>query len=77
MKAAINLKRSVADISIFCIIIGEFRYWEKSSPVVLFIDNKNPEIGFHSTILTFCLTVRLGVKCIKEISLNTQKVIKW
>ena len=66
MKAAIQLKRSIAATSIVRIIIGKFPYWEKPSSAVLFIVDKSPEIGFHCTILLFCLLVRLGVESGKK-----------
>ena len=70
MKAAVQLKKGMAGASVFSIIISEFSHWEKPSLVVLFVVDKSPEIGFHCTILPFCLPVRLGMKGGKESSLH-------
>lgn len=48
--------------SVLGIIINKLRYWEKTSPVILLILDKSPEIGLYCTILPFCLPVTLGVK---------------
>ena len=62
MEAVIQLKKSKANTSILCIIIGKFSHRQKVSSVILFVVDKGPEIGFRSTILHFCQPICLRVK---------------
>ena len=57
MEVAIQLKKSIADISILCIIIGKISYRQQLSPVILFVVDKSPEISFNSDVLRFCLAI--------------------
>ena len=62
MEAAIQLKGGIAGADIFQIIISESSHRQDPCPVILLVIDKGPEVGFHSTVLLFCLTVRLGVE---------------
>ena len=70
VKAAVQLKRGMAGAGVLCIIISEFRHWEKLSLVVLLIVDKSLEKGLYCTILPFCLPVSLGVKGGRESALD-------
>ena len=69
MEAAIQLKKGVANDDIFRIIIGKFSHWQEPCQVILLVVDKGLEVGFHSTVLSFCLTVRLGVESGRQFSL--------
>ena len=62
MEAAIQLEGSIAGAGIFRITIDEFSHWQESCLVILLVVDKGPEVGFHSAVLPFCLTVCLGVE---------------
>ena len=53
-----KLKKYIAGISNFGIIINELCYKKKLYPIVLFKINKNLKIGFHYTIMFFSLAIR-------------------
>ena len=66
VEATIQLEEGIAGVGIFCIIIGEFSYWQELCPVILRVVDKDPEIGLYCTILSFSLAVSLGVKDSKK-----------
>ena len=66
MKAAIQLKKSIAGTSILYIVIYEFSHRQQLSPVILIVVDKSPEISFHSAVLSFCLLIRLRVEGDRE-----------
>ena len=59
MIFVIELKRHIANISIFDIIIGKLYYKKKLCLVILFKISKNLKINFYHTILSFGLTIYL------------------
>ena len=74
MISAIELKRCVASVSIFGIILGKFCYKKKPYLVILFKIDKSLKIGFHYTILPFSMTVYLKVEGGGEFLLNVKKI---
>ncbi len=62
MEAAVQLERSVAAAGVFRIVIGEFRYRQQLSPVVLLKVDEGPEIGFHRAFLPLYLAICLRVE---------------
>ena len=59
MISVIKLKRHMANASIPGIIIGKFCHEKKLCPIILLKVDKNLEVGFYCTILSFGLTVHL------------------
>ena len=55
----IELKKHVADVSIFDIIIGKLNYWYKPCLIILFKIDKNLKINFYYTIQLLCLAIYL------------------
>lgn len=64
----------VTDVCIFSIIISKLGYWKEFYPSILFIVDKNLELGFHHTILFFGLAVSLFVKYDKKSLLDTKEI---
>ncbi len=64
----------MTDADIFYIIISEFSHKEKSSPIILFIINKNLEIDLNCTILPLDLTIDLRIESSKELLLDPKIV---
>lgn len=73
MEAAIKLEESVADNSIFLVIVSKFSYRQKFCSVTLFIIDNNLKIGFYYAVISFGLTVGLRVKCGRKFLLNIRK----
>ena len=46
----IKLKKRIANVSIFCIIIGKLHYKKKMYLIILFEIDKNQKIDFYYTI---------------------------
>ena len=59
MISAIKLKRCMAGVGIFGIIVSKLRHGKKPCPIILLKVNKDSKVGFYCTILSFGLTVRL------------------
>ena len=74
MISAIELKRCVAGVGIFGIIIGKLRHGEKSCPIILLEFDKGLEVGFHRTILPLSLAVRLRVEGGGEFPLDAEEI---
>ena len=74
MISVIELKRHMAGISIFNIIIGKFRYKKKLCLVILFQIDKNSKVSFYYTILPFDLTVCLWVKGGKQFPFDPKEI---
>lgn len=64
----------MAGTSVHCIIIGKFRHWKKSDPVVLLIVYKSSEIGLNCTILHLNLVIYLEAKGSRESLFNLQEM---
>ncbi len=62
VEAVVRLEKSVADAGVFRIVIGEFRYRQQPSPVVLLIVDEDPEIGLHRVVLPLRLAICLRVE---------------
>ena len=75
MISAIELKKSVANVSIFGIIIGKLRHKKKLCPIILFEVDKDLKISFHCGILSFGLTIQLWVKGSRESLFDAKKII--
>lgn len=60
--AAVQLRRYVAGIGVFCIIIDKFSYWKKPYQVILLEVDKNLDVGFYFTVLSFSLIISLRIK---------------
>lgn len=60
--ATIKLKKQLADICIFDVIIYKLNHWEEANSIILLWINKNSKINFYYTILTFDLVINLRVQ---------------
>lgn len=76
MLATIEFKGDVTYVGVLEVVISKPRYWQKLGPVILLSILKDTKVNFYYAILTFCLPVRLKVKCDRESSLDTKEVIK-
>ena len=56
---AIELKRHIANASIFNIIIGKLYYKKKLCLIILYKVDKSPKIDFYYAILSFDLAICL------------------
>ena len=55
--AAIEFEKRMAGACIFCVIVGKFSYWKKSSPIILLVIDKSP-----GTVLLLGLAVSWRVE---------------
>ena len=74
MISVIELKKYVAGIGIFGIIVGKFCYEKKSCPIILLEVDESLEIGFYCTILPFNLAVHLQVKAGRKFPLDAKEI---
>lgn len=76
MIVIVEFKKYIANAFILNFIIGKFSYLKKLSSIILFIINKNPEIGLYYIILFLNLAISLRVKIGREPLFDSQKVTK-
>ena len=74
MISAIELKKCVANASIFGIVVGKFCYGKKPCPIILLKVDKGSEVGFHYTILPFSLAVCLRMEGDEEFPLDAKEI---
>ena len=74
MIAVDEVKKPVANASIFGIIISEFCHKKKPCPVILFEIDESSKVGFYCIILPFGLTFYLKVENGKKFLLDVEKV---
>ena len=74
MIFVVELKKHVANASIFNINIGKFRHKKKLYLVILFKIDKNLKINFYYTILLFSLTICLYIKGVKKSQLDIEEI---
>lgn len=60
----------MASIGFFCIIISKFSHLKLPRLVILFVVDKNLEIRYYCTILTFFLAVYLEIKDDEKFLIN-------
>ncbi len=61
--------------SIFYIIVSKYSHKKESGPIVLFIIDKNLEIGLYCTILSLSLAISLRVKNSEKPLLDPKEVV--
>ena len=44
------------------VVVGEFRHWQQSHPIILFLADKRSEVGFYHLVEPLCLSIRLRVE---------------
>lgn len=59
LLVVVEIKRSVAIISVFCIIISKFGHWQKSNSIISPKIYKYLKVALHNIILSFYLTIGL------------------
>ena len=74
MISAIELEKYMAGVGIFGDVVGKFRYKKKPYSIILLEIDKDSEVGFYCTILSFNLTVHLWMEGNRE-SLLDAKII--
>ena len=74
MISAIELKKYIANIGIFGIVVSKLRYEKKCCLIILLKVDKDLEVGFHYTILPLSLAVCLWVKGGGESLLDAKKI---
>ena len=62
MIFTIELKKYVANSSVFGVVVGKLRYKKKSWPIILLKVDKGSEVGFYCSILSLSLIKRLWVE---------------
>lgn len=55
----VKFKQGIISISIFCVDIYKFSYWQKSYLVILLKVNKNVKLNLYNAILLFNLGINL------------------
>ena len=74
MIIAIEVKKYMANIFIFCIIICEFYYKQEICLIILFLINKYLEVSFYYIILYLILAIYLKIKSCKKLLLDIKKL---
>ncbi len=75
MVVIIELERRVANTCILGINLGEFSHQKELSPIILFIIDKNPEVGLYRKVLPLSLAINLKVESSRKPLLNFKKVV--
>ena len=74
MIFTVELKRHMASVGIFSIIIDKLCYKKKLYSIILLKIDKDLEIGLYFTILSFGLIVYLWVKSNRESLLDLEEI---
>ena len=75
MISAIELKKCVAGVGILGIVISKLYHEKKLCSIILLEVDKSSEIGFHRTILSLNLAVRLQMKDGGESPFDAKEII--
>ena len=75
MISAIKLEKCVAGAGILGIVLYKLCYGKKPYLIILFKIDKNSELGFYCTILSFDLTVRLLMKGGEKSPINAKEIV--
>ena len=62
MISAVKLKKSIASICIFCIIVSKLRYRKKPYTIILFKFDKKLKVSFYCAILPLKLAIFLRIE---------------
>lgn len=73
--SAVEFKKYIAGICIFCIIIIEFYYKQELCSVILLLVDKYLEKSFYDTILLLGLAICLRIKNNRELLLDAKEII--
>ena len=71
----VELKKRVANTSIFGIIISKFCHRKKPYLVILFEIDKGLKVDFYYTILSFNLTIYLWIEGNKKFLLDVKEIV--
>lgn len=66
----------MANVCVLGIVISKLDDEQKPSLVILFKIDKNLEVRFYYTILTFYLAVCLQIKGVRDLLFNIKKILK-
>ena len=75
MIFAIELKKYMANVGIFDVVVGKLCYEKKLCPIILLKVDKSSKVGFYCTILSLNLAVHLGIKSGGEFLLDAKEII--
>ena len=67
---AVEFKKHILYIGIFCIIISEFRCGQEVCLVVLFVINESSKISFYHSVFLLILAIGLRVENSREFWFN-------
>ena len=76
MIATFQLKKHMANICVFGIIISKLGHRQKLCPIILLKINEGSEVGFYDTVLLFGLAISLQIEGGEKPMLNTKKIAK-
>ena len=74
MISAIELKRCIANVGIFSIVVSELRYENKLCSIILLKVDKSLKVGFYYIILPLSLVVHLQVEDGNESLLDIEEI---
>ena len=74
MISAIELEKCVAGAGILGIVVSELCHGKKPCPIILLEVDKGLEVGFHRTILSLSLAIRLRMEGGGESSLDAEEI---
>lgn len=75
MKSIIEFQRHLISVGIIYIIISKFSYKKESDRFILFVIDKNLEIGFYSIVLCFSFDISLWIKKSYEPLLDFMEIV--
>lgn len=76
MVVTIEIKKYIAYIYTFGVIISKFHYCYKLYLVILLFIYKETKVYLYHILLFFCLTVYLKIKCGKKLLFDVKKATK-
>ena len=74
MISVVELRRCIAGIYTFCVVVYKFHHRQDSCLIILLLINKSSKLYLHCTILNLGLIVSLEIKGYGEILFNAQKI---
>lgn len=75
MVVIVELKRRMAGVYIFGVIVDKLNYPKEPSPIILLIINKTSAVSLHCTVLLLGMAISLRVKSSRELLVDLKKVV--
>ena len=70
MVTTVELERRMPSARVFRTVLRKLSHRKQARPVVLFLVDERPKVGFHSTVLAFGLPIGLWMERGIEASLD-------